>query len=571
MVALNFPDDTATVPMSKPPMQKRRGASAPFVHANRYELRDVIGRGGMGEVCSAYDTQIGREVAIKRMTADDPSSDQLARFLREARIQGRLQHPSIPPVHEIGIDESGRPYFVMARLAGVTLAHVLRDRGAHPQFTRQHLLRAFVEVCHAIEVAHAKGIAHRDLKPSNVLLGDRGEVYVIDWGIARELDRPSNERGVMLGTPGYMPPEQARGDDDIDHRVDVYTLGCLLFDILTGKPTPVREPHEITPRDDVPPEIEHVCRRATAKERDERLGAVRELCDVVQRYLDGDRDLERRRVLAAAHFAVAQDALATLTDDECRHRIAMREAGRAIALDPTLGGAAELVGRLMLSPPTTIPEVVVQELAVLDRETDRRHLRQVAALNVAQILMVPILVLLGIHDVPYLVAFGGLAVVNLGAQIAAIRSERFFSARYTETFGTVLAMAIFALLARMFTPFLCAPGFVAVGLMSVGLSSIARERKIIVKNAVLSIVAVLGVWGAEALGLLSRTTWVVGDTLVLRSPLAGIGQFPVIAAMCVFVVLLIGTSASIAHAVSSIHHRAREQLQIQSWQLRQLL
>jgi len=178
-------------------------------------------------------------------------------------------------------------------------------------------------------------------------------------------------------------------------------------------------------------------------------------------------------------------------------------------------------------------------------------------------------VLLGIRDVPYLVAFGGLALLNLGYQIAAIRSERF--ARYSAPLGTVVAIAIFAVLARMFTPFLCAPGFVAVGLMSVGLSSIARARKVIITNAVLSIVAVVGVWAAEALGLLSRTTWVVGDTLVLRSPLEGIGQFPIIAALCVFVALLIGTSASIAHAVSSIHHRAREQLQIQSWQLRQLL
>ena len=304
-------------------------------------------------------------------------------------------------------------------------------------------------------------------------------------------------------------------------------------------------------------------------ERDERLGSVRELCDVVQRYLDGDRDLERRRALAESHLAYAHTALATLTDDEVRHRVAMREAGRAIALDPTLAGAAELVGRLMLSPPTTTPAVVAQELAVLDRETDRRHLRHVAALNAAQILMLPIFVLLGIHDVPYLVAFGGLALANLAAQIAAIHSERF--ARYCAPLGAVLAIAIFALLARMFTPFLCAPGFVAIGLMSVGMSSIARERKVIMTNAVLSIAAVLGVWAAEALGLVSRTTWVVGDTLFLRSPLEGIGQFPVIAAMCVFVVLLIGSSSSIAHAVSSLHYRAREQLQIQSWQLRQLL
>jgi serine/threonine protein kinase len=554
--------------VEEPPTHRERPgrASGPLVYGERYTIGDVIGRGGMGEVCTAYDVQVGREVAIKRLLTDAPSHAQLARFLREARIQGRLQHPAIPPVHEIGFDGHGRPYFVMARLGGATLAEVLRAPYEHAGFTRRRLLDAFVEICHAIEVAHVSGVAHLDLKPSNVLLGNRGETYVLDWGVARELDRPSAEPGIALGTPAYMAPEQLCGADDLDGRADVYALGCVLFEILTGEQ---RRPGEPLRSDTIPPELEHVCLEATAPVRDERLASARALSEAVQRYLDGDRDLERRRELAARHLDNARAALASVPDEERRHRDAMRQAGRAIALDPTLADAAELVGGLMLSPPAKMPAAVERELASLDRTADRRQLRRMIAINVAQLAMLPLMFAFGVRDVPYLAALIVFGVLNIGSQIGSMLSERFM--RYTAPLAMVLALGMFAVLARAFTPFLCAPAYAAVSLMSFGMSSMARQRRVIVTCAVLSIAVVLGVFGAEVIGLLSRTTWVVGDTLVMRSPLDGIQRFPIIPALCEFVVLLIGSAASIAHAVSCIHHRAREQLQIQSWQLRQLL
>ena len=510
----------------------RRRASAPLLQGDRrYELGDELGRGGMGEVRSAFDAQIGREVALKRMHSDRPSHDELARFLREARIQGRLQHPAIPPVHELGIDDQGRPYFAMTRLDGVMLSDVLRAPRAYPKLTRQRLLHAFVDVCHAIELAHAQRIVHRDIKPSNVLLGERGEVYVIDWGIARELKPHGFERGVVSGTPGYMPPEQEGGDDDLDERVDVYALGCVLFEILTGEPRATCEPPSLLPptqRPDIPPELEHACRLATELDRDDRLASVSELSGAVQRYLDGDRDLERRRELATQHLTRAHTALVTEPDEARRRAIAMREAGRALALDPTLAGAARLVTRLMLQPPIETPKAVIEELAVLDRETDRQHLRRVAILNASQLVLVPILAVLGIHDVPYLVAFGVLSVVNVGLQFGAVKSERFM--RRTSVLAALAALAMCALIARMFTPFLCAPAVVAVSVMSFALSSLARQRRVILKIAGLGLLGILGVWGAEALGFISQTTSVVGGTLVLRSPLDGAAQFPLIQA-----------------------------------------
>src|SRR5437660_492825 len=133
-----------------------------------YALGDVIGKGGMGEVVVAYDRRVGRDVAIKRMRADAPRDADVERFLREARIQARLDHPAIAPVHEIGRDPTGRPYFVMKRLRGTTLAKQLADAPATPP----HALRTFADVCLAVEFAHSRGVVHRDLKPSNVMIGD---------------------------------------------------------------------------------------------------------------------------------------------------------------------------------------------------------------------------------------------------------------------------------------------------------------------------------------------------------------------------------------------------------------
>ncbi|HET9991223.1 MAG TPA: serine/threonine-protein kinase [Kofleriaceae bacterium] len=145
-----------------------------------YQIGELIGRGGMGEVVVAQDQRIGREVAVKRIRAQTPSHDAVERFLREARIQARLDHPAIVPVYELGTDAAGLPYFTMKRLTGVTLGKRLADKAPI-----QPLLRAFVDVCLAIQLAHTRGVVHRDLKPSNIMLGDYGEVYVLDWGVAR--------------------------------------------------------------------------------------------------------------------------------------------------------------------------------------------------------------------------------------------------------------------------------------------------------------------------------------------------------------------------------------------------
>ena len=200
---------------------------APSEH---YQVQERLGRGGMGEVVAAQDEVLGRGVAIKRMLDDAPSPRAVHRFIREARIQARLDHPAIPPVHELGHDRAGRPFIVMKRLHGTPLSQVLAaidagDAAMRAKFPRQRLLRAFADVCLAVEFAHARGVIHRDLKPANVVLGDYGETYVIDWGIAKVVgdtdpelaslresgDDLSTRAGATVGTPAYMAPEQRAG------------------------------------------------------------------------------------------------------------------------------------------------------------------------------------------------------------------------------------------------------------------------------------------------------------------------------------------------------------------------
>ncbi len=225
----------------------------------RYEPGAPLGAGGMGEVRLCRDRMIGREVAVKKvLPAHAQVSESRARFAREARVQGQLEHPAIVPVYDFGVDHEGKPYFTMKRVRGVTLESVIDalrrgDEATSRTYTLHKLLGAFVHVCLAIDFAHEHGVLHRDLKPSNVMLGGYGEVYVLDWGLAKVRSATSDlepdskqaplpsvdaygstptEVGSVLGTPGYMAPEQIRGAP-ADERTDVYALGSILFEILT--------------------------------------------------------------------------------------------------------------------------------------------------------------------------------------------------------------------------------------------------------------------------------------------------------------------------------------------------
>jgi serine/threonine-protein kinase len=203
-------------------------------------------------VLRGRDRDIGRRVAIKQLRDDRRSSKAVLRFAEEIRTVGRLDHPNIVPIHDVGADREGNPYFVMKYVEGDTLADLIGrlkagDASTHAQWTLQRRLEVFHKVLEAVGFAHDQGIVHRDLKPENIMVGQHGEVHVLDWGIARrdcELDLagldgddPIAERvtqtvaGTVMGTPAYMSPEQARGEA-VDERSDIYSLGVVLHEWL---------------------------------------------------------------------------------------------------------------------------------------------------------------------------------------------------------------------------------------------------------------------------------------------------------------------------------------------------
>jgi len=234
------------------------------VGESRYEFGGIIAQGGMGAIVEAKDKLLRRKIAMKVMLQTG-SEDLLVRFIEEAQITSQLEHPNIVPVYDIGVDEQEQVFYTMKLVHGVTLQKVAELIGsgapeAAKKYSLAALLTVFEKVCDAIAYAHSKGVIHRDLKPENIMLGDFGEVLVMDWGFARASGR--NEAagaepprtlvrsarqdegaammtmiGMVVGTPQYMPPEQARGErDKFDARTDIYALGGLLYHMLTLEP-----------------------------------------------------------------------------------------------------------------------------------------------------------------------------------------------------------------------------------------------------------------------------------------------------------------------------------------------
>jgi serine/threonine-protein kinase len=242
----------ATLPMAGP-----RAADSQPERAGRVHLLGEIARGGMGAVLRGHDPEMGRELAVKvLLPAHRGNSNLLHRFVSEARLAGQLQHPGIVPIHDVGSLADGRPFFTMKLIQGRTLADLLAQR-PEPGHDLPQFLRYFEAVCQAVGYAHSRGVIHRDLKPLNVMVGAFGEVQVMDWGLAKRLVEGSRGRespefptppgtrvpgspgytqpGTVVGTPGYLAPEQARGQAG-DQRTDVFGLGAILCEILTTAP-----------------------------------------------------------------------------------------------------------------------------------------------------------------------------------------------------------------------------------------------------------------------------------------------------------------------------------------------
>jgi len=289
--------------------------------AGRYTVIRPHAKGGLGEVLIAQDQELKREVAVKRIQPRlATNADARYRFLREAEITARLEHPGIVPIYGLITDDTGQPCYAMRFVQGESLAEAVRQFHQTNQrwdsLAFRHLLQRFISVCQTVAYAHSRGVIHRDLKPANVMLGPYGETLVVDWGLAKQvgLDARASEEsmaqplpieggtllGSTIGTPAYMPPEQAAGRwDEVGPASDIFSLGASFFELLTGqRPIQGETLHEVLmkahrgeclrPRDvrpDVPRALEAICCRAMARQPADRYSSATALAEDVDHWL----------------------------------------------------------------------------------------------------------------------------------------------------------------------------------------------------------------------------------------------------------------------------------------------
>jgi eukaryotic-like serine/threonine-protein kinase len=284
--------------LSDEAISRLQAASAlPDLSGTRYQLVKRLGSGGMGVVYLAEDTILGRRVALKVLDVPDASGELAARLQREASILATLEHPGMVPVHDAGTLADGRGFYAMKFVEGTRL-----DRLDAQKETLLDLLRIFMRICETVSFAHARGVLHRDLTPGNIMIGSFGEVLVMDWGVAKILSSTSEggvdklpkrnktvrnltpsaallqtEHGTVLGTMGYMSPEQARGEiESLDVRSDIFSLGAILQFLLTK-----------TSSESPPPPLSAISKKAMSPDRANRYESCSALGRDVGRYLDG--------------------------------------------------------------------------------------------------------------------------------------------------------------------------------------------------------------------------------------------------------------------------------------------
>jgi serine/threonine-protein kinase len=576
----------------------------------RYSAARRLGEGAMGEVLLVQDSRIGRDVALKKLQPGATvSSGAQARLEREARVQGQLEHPAIVPVYDIGTAPDGSLYFTMKRVRGRSLASVLRrlaagDDATRQRFTRRRLLSAFSQVCLAAHFAHEHGVVHRDIKPANIMFGDYGEVYLLDWGEAKlragepalanvpDAPRPhfpgATLQGDIIGTPGYMSPEQAQASTVVDRRADVFALGAVLFEILTLErliPTgPVAEqiartiagvdarPSVRTPKADVPPELEAICVAATRRDPEDRLATTRAIHDAVEAFLDGDRDLQMRRALAESHSASARAAYESSVDPRAegasateKRADALREVGKALALDSTNRDALRTLVRLLAEPPRQIPREVDDARKVSLLRQMRAGALLAAVAYFAAFVHSVALVFLHVRD--WTVVTGGIAMA-----LAAVAACLFTA--YRPSYVTLFGMFLVGIAgttwftASTFGPHVLFP---CVLMVQCSLWSLARHRGMRVAVTALSTVAwVVGMFGGQW-GLLPNPVRLLDHGMFIEWKVVDFGPTFLTTYLFTGTLALIIIPAFVIGLVRDSSYLTDLRMRLMMWQLQQLV
>jgi len=564
----------------------------------RYSEGILLGRGGMGEVKLYRDHCLGRDVAVKVMVdGKKRHPDTVPRFLTEARVQGQLEHPAIVPVYDLGITDPGQIYFTMKRVRGNTLKDILDPLGSaaaefKSRFGRRRLLSAFSQICLAVDFAHKHGVVHRDLKPANIMLGDFGEVYVLDWGIAKILGSAEESgsdaqssfdpnsssisgsvqtaTGDVVGTLGYIAPERLFGKSKpLTVSADIYALGVILFEILTHERLHVGSsaeallastlmgvniPERALHIEGIAPELIDLCARATRKEPSERVATARELHEAIESYLDGDRDRTMRQALAQVHLQQAQswiNASESESADYSKRSHAMQSLARAIALDPTDQGAMALIFKVLSTPTRDIPQEAQAALQASSFTQIRLASRAGAITYGCGLLCLPFWMWTGLQTWAYVLIAGGciglaLLCLALNARLSVPRADLRIAAFVSSTLGMLL-------LTKPLEPYALVPGIIAVNTMGYAVHRDRKQRLILIS---------LGCFFATLPFILEWFHPAVTPTYIAENP-------PAFIFLLVMSWIVIFAPSWFIGKVHDHMRAAEEQLELQAWHLKQ--
>jgi serine/threonine-protein kinase len=626
------------------------GAASAFAvggFAERYERGEPLGAGGMGVVQAWRDRATGREVAMKTVRAPDAPGAAL-RFAREARVQAQLEHPSIVPVYDVGIDPDGALYFTMKRVRGHSLQRVLQD-GAASGYSLRRLLTVMARVARTLEFAHRRGVVNRDLKPANLMLGEFDEIYVLDWGIAQVRDaaagaatpapalspshaaalaaaahastprpavsagrtlptvpvgpvaiaaraagthlidssqRPETGAGQILGTLGYLAPEQLADPERVDHRCDIYALGAILFEVLAGERLHDAQtadgivvatleldgasPAERAPDRSVPPELDALVRAATRRDPGARPASAAELAAAIDAYLDGDRDLARRRELAAAaadaaHHALVASRAATGDTEPALRAAAVRDVGRALALDPDNTLARTTLLQALTEPPRIMPpaaEAAYRAGAIQSVSVSARN-ASLALLSYAA--YVPLILWMGVRR-PWLL--GATIAATIGVTALTYLHYRRPPARLGLPWSHVLVSTLaFAFGMSLFGPLVLLPSLVII----TGVAYVATFDRTAIA-CVIPLAAVIFVpLALQLAGVLPPSYEFAGGTLRVLPGMAELSPLPTLLLLVVAHLIVVIGSITFVWRLRCAHRDVERRLAFHAWQLAQLV